>query len=273
MGFIEGDSITDAKEVTPGRTNTRIQGDAKEFGTLNEKLSNFDTWFKAVNPKLTSKEITVKLHVDIEPQHTYRPGYPIEKRGIYYLAREFSSQLNLITDNTDYNQLEKCYSIWICRDAIPDDEKFSISIFNVANTENYGNCHPDPVNHDLLTLVIIRLGDEVYRHMEDADKDNMMEFIHAIMYPHRDGFMDTIRKHIDFSDSEKLWKEMTGMSGLGESILREGIVKGREEGANIVVTLMQKLFAADRAEDAEKASNDKAYRDKLLAEFGLAKQV
>lgn len=96
MNFIEGDSITDTKSVTPGLTNTRIQGDGKEFTVLNEKLSNFDTVFTAVNPKLSNKEILVRLHIGIEPQHTYRPGYPIEKRGIYYLSREFSSQVNYI---------------------------------------------------------------------------------------------------------------------------------------------------------------------------------
>lgn len=267
MEFIEGESITDEKCVTPGLTNTRIRGDGKEFAVLNEKLSNFDTAFTAINPKLSDREIQVRLHIDIEPQQTYRPGYPIEKRGIYYLAREFSSQLNLIADGTDYNRLEKCYSIWICRDDIPNDEKFSISIFNITNAENYGNCHSNLTDYDLLTLVIIRLGDAIYRHMDDRDKDNMMEFIHAIMYPHRNDFMETVKKHIDFSDSEKLWEEMHTMSGLGESILKEG----REEGMSLLGTLMQKLLADRRVEDAQKASNDKSYRDQLLAEYGLTR--
>lgn len=63
------------------------------------------------------------------------------------------------------------------------------------------------------------------------------------------------------------------MSGLGESILQEGFIKGRqegrEEGANNISLLMKKLLDADRVGDAKKASNDRAYRDKLLAEYGL----
>ncbi len=50
-----------------------------------------------------------------------------------------------------------------------------------------------------------------------------------------------------------------------------GIVLGKAEGENVILTLMQKLFAAGRIEDAEKASNDKSYCAKLLAEFGLKK--
>lgn len=45
---------------------------------------------------------------------------------------------------------------------------------------------------------------------------------------------------------------------------------GEEKGVNNVLTLMQKLFAAGRVADAEKASNDRAYCGQLLKEFGLA---
>lgn len=107
MNFIEADSITDETEVSPGRTNTRIRGEDKEFAALGEKVSLFDTKLRAVNPELSDGKITVNLHIDVEPQKTYRPGYPIEKRGIYYLARELSSQLSLVTDTTDYGSLEK----------------------------------------------------------------------------------------------------------------------------------------------------------------------
>ena len=47
--------------------------------------------------------------------------------------------------------------------------------------------------------------------------------------------------------------------------------RGKAEGENLILTLMQKLFAAGRVEDAQKASNDAAYCAKLLAEFGLAR--
>lgn len=154
MNFIEGDSITDDEEVTAGRNNSRITGDDKEYAVLGEKTTNFDTKFRAINPELSNEEIIIHLHIDIEPQKKYNPGYPIEKRGIYYLARELSSQLSVVTDETDYGQLEKCYSIFICRDDIPKEEKFSISFYEMSNTKNYGNCKPQKEKHDLLNLKI-----------------------------------------------------------------------------------------------------------------------
>ena len=39
---------------------------------------------------------------DMEPQKNYRPGYPIEKRGIYYLSRRLCSQLDVVTEKTKF---------------------------------------------------------------------------------------------------------------------------------------------------------------------------
>ncbi len=89
--FIEAESIVSTMEVSPGRTNTKVRGDNTEFIHLNEKTSIFNLAFRAKNPLLSTEDIQISLHMDIEPQRTYKPGYPIEKRGIYYLARRLSS--------------------------------------------------------------------------------------------------------------------------------------------------------------------------------------
>jgi len=246
MDFIEADSITSDEEVSSGRTNTRIQGCDKEYIALNEKASLFDTKLKAVNPELSNKEIVVNLHIDLEPQKKYRLGYPIEKRGMYYLARELGAQLTLVTETTDYNCLEKCYSIWVCRDEIPAKEKFSISFIEMSNTKNYGNCKPARKNYDLLTLVLIRLGDEVYNGVEGSPGYDVLKFLHTIMYPHKEDFLDTIKEYIDFSQNQELWKEVGSMTGLGESILLEGWRKG--------VTLSAEIFKMIRSGETNNAA-------------------
>lgn len=175
----------------------------------------------------------VNLHIDLESQKTYRPGYPIEKRGLYYLARELCSQLTLVTDATDYGILEKCYSIWICRDNISADEKFSISFIEMDNTKNYGKCHLEKSHYDLLTMVIIRLGDEKFDGARENPGYDVLKFLHAIMYPHKPDFLDTVKQYIDFSENEQLWKEVNEMTGLGESILLEGENRGVDLCAEI----------------------------------------
>lgn len=230
MGFIEAGSIDESKEVSTGRTNTQLHGERAEFVQLNEKTSNFDIAFRARNPKISNENVLVSLHIDIEPQKTYRPGYPIEKRGMYYLARRLSSQLALVTEQTDYKQLEKCYSIWICRDDIPVKARNSISCYGMSNLWNTGENITSREDYDLITLVVIKLGNPQYTGTKDDEGYELLRFLNALMYPHKDDFLDVAAEYIDFSDNEELWKEITHMGGLGQSILEEGIEQGIEQG-------------------------------------------
>ena len=50
----------------------QIHGENTEFVQLGEKTSNFDVAFRARNPLLSDGDVQVSLHVDIEPQKTYR---------------------------------------------------------------------------------------------------------------------------------------------------------------------------------------------------------
>lgn len=230
MQFIESNSMTDDREVSAGRTNTQVRVDNAEFVQLNEKVSFFDLIFRARNPKLSIDDVLVSLHVNIEAQKNYQPGYPIEKRGLYYLARSLSSQLSVVTESTDYNELEKCYSIWICRDNIPPKARYSISVYEMENTRNTGMSVTPKENYNLMTLVVIKLGQTVYNGGKGDEGYELLHFLNAVMYPHRENFMDTISEYIDFSNNEELWKETEYMTGLGQSILEEGFAKGIEQG-------------------------------------------
>ena len=224
-GFIEVDSITSTMEVSPGRTNTKIRSDATEYYNLNEKTSLFDLAFRARNPQISTEDIQINLHIDVEPQKTYDVGYPIEKRGMYYLARRLSSQLSLALNITDYNRLSKCYSIWICRDDIPKEDQYSISVYEIVNTKNTAPNTVSKENYDLMTLVVIKLGNTVYNGDEEDEEYELLRFLNTIMYPHKDDFMDTVSEYIDFSDNEALHKEVIHVSTI-EQIKYEGM---REE--------------------------------------------
>ena len=202
---------------------------------LNEKTSNFDLAFRAKNPLLSTEDVLVSLHVDVEPQKTYRPGYPIEKRGLYYLARSLSSQLSLVTETTDYGQLEKCYSIWICRDDIPQKDRYSISFYEVMNTKNVGGISVDKENYDLMTLAIIKLGDKEYNGEEGNEGFELLRFLNTIMYPHGDDFIEKLSNYFDFSENEELWKEEPHMFSLSQCIYEDGLEEGIEQGIEALI--------------------------------------
>lgn len=251
MEFIDRDSFRDDMEVSPGRTNTELKGDSTEYIALGEKTSNFDYVFSARNPRLSGGKVAIRLHFDLEPQRDYRPGYPIEKRAYYYLARMLSSQLSVVTEETDYGCLEKCYGIWICRDRVPQNERYTVSLYEIANTYNIGRCAPIRDNYDLMTLVVIRLGEKVYNGDEEDEGYELFNFLNLMMYPHNKDFIRNMSKYIDFSNNEELWKEANAMSGLGQSILEEGIEQGIEQGISKFIELCQE-FGVSKEETLQK---------------------
>ena len=135
---------------------------------------------------------------------------------MYYLARRLSSQLSLAMKGTDYNQLAKCYSIWICRDDIPKKDRYSISVYEMVNTKNTAYHETPRENYDLMTLVVIKLGDMVYNGDKEDEAYELLRFLNAIMYPHKDSFMATVSEYIDYSDNETLWKGVTDVSTIEE---------------------------------------------------------
>ena len=265
MEFIEADSITGSKEVSPGRTNTTVKGDSAEFAMLNEKVSFFDLLFRAKNPELSTEDMQIDLHIDVESQKTYKPGYPIEKRGMYYLARSLSSQLTLVTNNMDYSGLEKCLSIWICRDDVPQGMRYSISTYEVVNTKNTCASSVGKENYDLMTLIVIKLGNEVYNGEEGDEGYELLRFLNVLMYPHKDNFMNTMKEYIDFSNNQELWREGDGMIGFGHTILEEGVRIGKEQSSQ---TIAEK-DAAIAEKDIAIAEKDVAIaeKDALIAQL------
>lgn len=221
MDFIEADSI-ESPEVSRGRTNTVLAGEPTDFEELHEKASHFDVAFRARNPRL-SAEVMVNLHINFEVQKDYRPGYPIEKRGMYYLSRRLSSQLNLVTERTDYGQLTKCISVWICRDRIPERERFSVSNCKMHNYKNIGEAYMREEDYDLLELIIVRLGSSEC----PEGKADLFPFLTALFYPQRPNFREIIERYIDFESNRKMEEEVSKMTGLGQSILEEGRAEGR----------------------------------------------
>ena len=263
LEFIEDDSITRTMEVSPGRTNTETRGSNTEFIHLNEKTSNFDLAFQAKNPLLSTEDIQINLHINIEPQKKYKTKYPIEKRGIYYLARRLSSQLSLVLEKTDYAPLEKCYSIWICRDDIPSEDCYSISVYEIVNTKNTSANTVAKESYDLMTLVVIKLGNEVYNGDKEDEGYELLRFLNAILYPHKQNFMSVISDYIDFSENEELWKEVTGVSSWFD-VVYEG-TKDDAKKAVMVEVEEEKRLAREEIEEEKRLAREEIEEEKKLA--------
>ena len=216
--YIDADSIRDMPvddiPVRAGQLPTELQ-------SVSDKLIRYDTHFKAVNPHLSSENLCIHLHIDLEVQNNYRPSdpsYPIIKRGIYYAAREISYQLGTLTELTNYGDIQKVYSIWICNERIPLELQNTITMYSIKKTDIAGSTNEPEADYDLMNVIIIRRGKET-----DIP---VFDYLAGVFACDR----NTIMKYVDIRDNETVQRGVENMSGLGQAIMVEAMQKGMQQG-------------------------------------------
>ena len=258
VGYIESDSILRSKDVAPGNTNqNRIEGLKSEFAVLNEMMSRFDIYFKAVNPKLSNEEVTCYIYIDVEAQVNYKPGYPIEKRGIYYLARMISSQIAAPTATTNYSALGKVYTIWICCKNVPEDIRNTMSVYEMVNTWNNKKMDINPEVHDLMTMVILRLGNP-----KDENQIEIFEILNALIYARDKKSYETLEKYVNFDET---LREVEQVKGLGEMLYYEAW----DECNTIINNLNQYLLENSLLDELNRSVSDRDYQKKLIEKYNI----
>ncbi len=220
IACIEDADITNRKPVDD--VSAKFGTAESEQSSITEKLIRYDIHLRARNPKLSTEEILIMLHIDLEIQNEYKPenpAYPITKRAIYYAARELSGQLGILTETTDYRVLEKVYSIWICNEHIPEDLRNSITRFSMKKEVLKGTDREPDEYHDLMDVVIVRRGGE-------PEDGTIFEYVNAVNF----GDMETIKKYTDIEGNQEIRKELGDIMTASQSLVEKGRTEGRAEG-------------------------------------------
>ena len=158
--LIDEDSISKAEAVSdfPLPRDVRIEQIDTDMKSVADKLILYDIHFKAALPKDKRTKLNVRLYIDFEPQGRYYLPYPLIKRAMYYVARGLVSQLGELTEETDYGQLQKTYSIWVCYDPqIPKKLKNTLSRYKITRDDLFGEVDEPVADYDLMEVVYIRL--------------------------------------------------------------------------------------------------------------------
>ena len=154
--YIEGDLYVSEIPVYPDEeTPELIKGLSTEDTTIAEGTVTYDIRFSALIPGTDNR---LSLIINVEPQNNYYPGYPIIKRSIYYCCRMVSSQYGTVFTNSHYEKIKKVYNVFICINP-PNYRKNTINRYSLKEENMIGNVHEKEENYDLLTNVIICLGD------------------------------------------------------------------------------------------------------------------
>ena len=108
--YIEGEVEISKVSILPGKTNMpKIKGTNLESKISGEGSSTYDVRFYATIPNQNS---CMEIIVDVEAQKD-NPSYDLVARGIFYNARQISSQLDRDFIIPNYKDIKKVYSIWI----------------------------------------------------------------------------------------------------------------------------------------------------------------
>ncbi len=152
--LIEGEPDIASVPVYPGKTNKKISGMSTSDKIPNEGEITYDIRFFVYTP---DKESRLKLIINVEAQKDYTPGYDIVTRGVYYCARTISSQKETEFTGSNYNDIKKVYSIWICMDT-PDYINNTVTSYEVKPRSIYGSYNGENSRYDLLNVTTVCMG-------------------------------------------------------------------------------------------------------------------
>ncbi len=217
-----------------------------ESKLINEKTLFFD---KVIDVELSEEEsIAVNLIVDYEVQGTTALDYPLEYRGVYYLSRLISSQLNYVDEDTkDYYKLKKVYSIWICLGGMDEKEQNSVVSYSMSPTRILGSDFEIP-SADLMQLIVVKLGNAAAGvHSE------LIRFLYGVFEyaTHKEYFEEFVDTTI-VEQNEALRKELNEMSGVGAALYASGVREGEARGeARGKIEILYKRLSLTPEEIAE----------------------
>lgn len=226
---IEGTPYISSIPVEPGLTNIsneqagkRLVGINSENEEINEGLIRFDIVFY-----VRTKDGLSQIIVNVEAQKDEPIKYKILNRAIFYVSRLISSQKERDFENTNYNDIKKVYSIWVCMNM----NENSMSHIHLTQ-ENLIGCYGWKGKLDLINIVMIGLGTV----LPDYDKTYELHRLLGALLSDKlssDEKLDIMEKEYDIPIEEDLRKDVGEMCNLSQGIKEQGIAIGQARGEQI----------------------------------------
>lgn len=156
MDSISDDIEIGTKPVDAGLANLgRVKGTATEDNVPGEGIIYYDIRFTAYH-----KEKEIKILINIEAQKSSdsgKLGYHLENRIVFYLARMISAQKQTEFFHSDFDNLKKVRSIWICMDN--DETEDTIEEIGLDRKMVFGN-KKNSYHMDLMKGIIVNIRNE-----------------------------------------------------------------------------------------------------------------
>lgn len=233
----------DQDALNPGR----VRGENTADKSITEGNVNFDILFSARTPDGSDSR---QIFINVESQDTWSPGYPLLKRAAYYCGRLLSRQKGIVFQNSDYQKLQKVYSLWVCLDP-PKSKENTLTAFHIKEENLVGNAKYGKMNYDMVSMMMICLGQPDHR------QEDIIHLLSVLLSTKMDPDVkkEILEREYDIPMTIEMKKEAETMCGIGHAIARKNLEKGIEQGiekglekgrmeereANIVAMLKEKI--------------------------------
>lgn len=233
--YIEGDPLVSVVPVEPGLTNVvkkkegqRIVGLNTEKAEINEGLIWFDIIFY-----VRMKDGVSQVIINLEAQKDEPSRYHILNRAVFYVSRLVSSQKERDFVKTNYNDIKRVFSIWVCMNM---DEN-SMAYIHLAKDDLLGS-YQWKGRLDLLNIVMIGIANELPEHDKKYELHHLLSTILS-MELSVDEKLGIIKNEYNIPVDDKLRKDVSAMCNLSQGIRDAEKIK-------VIMNMYKKGYTTDQ---------------------------
>lgn len=237
--YIEGEPHISSVPIDGGVTNVEKQekviGLNTENSEINEGMIRFDIIFY-----VRMQDGISQIIVNVEAQKAEPSSYDILNRAIFYVSRMISSQKGRDFVKSNYNNIKRVYSIWICMNI----DEHSMSHIHLTRDDIIGS-HNWKGDINLLNIVLVGIAEDL---PEKTEKYELHRLLGALLSSklNVDEKLDIIGNEFRIPLESDIRKDVSEMCNLSQGIEERGVEKGLAEAA---IRMYKKGYSIEQISD------------------------
>ena len=164
--------------------------------------------------------------INLEVQNEFSTGYPLLRRAIYHCSRLISSQYGVEFTNSQFGNIRKVYSIWVCADP-PKAYRNTITRYRMIEENMVGEIHAEIKDYDLLTVIMLCLGSE-----NEENYGGILQLLNVLLSSElqAEEKKRLLERDFDLAMTTTMEEEVDLVCNLSEGVLKRGWERGMEAG-------------------------------------------
>ena len=213
----------------------KVIGLNTENSEINEGMIRFDIIFY-----VRMQDGLSQIIVNVEAQKAEPSSYDILNRAIFYVSRMISSQKGRDFVKSNYNNIKRVYSIWICMNM----DEHSMSHIHLTRDDIIGS-HNWKGDINLLNIVLVGLAEDL---PEKTEKYELHRLLGALLSSklNVDEKLDIIGNEFRIPLESDIRKDVSEMCNLSQGIEERGVEKGLAEAA---IRMYKKGYSIEQISD------------------------